>query len=126
MPVVAPVLTPIFGSIGVARYPTKPEAIVVSVQTASIFTYLQGLQPMNYHRMLDSVISGEVPQTYTAIQTERQLEENLKRVLWARTRKTCPLPREYFREMVCCSTERGQLPLQISLESRKFAENNQN
>ena len=50
---------------------------------------------MNYQRMLDSVLSGEMPQAYTTIKTKKQLEENLMGVLWARTRKACPLPREH-------------------------------
>ena len=69
--------------------------MAVRVQTASIYTYLQRAHPMNYQRMLDSVLSGEMPQAYTTIKTKKQLEETLMCVLWARTLKACPLPREH-------------------------------
>ena len=38
----APVLAPIFGAIGVCRYPTKPLAIALQVHMTSFSTYLQG------------------------------------------------------------------------------------
>ena len=40
VPVIAPVLIPIFGPLGLLRYPTKPVYMVVQRATMSIFTYL--------------------------------------------------------------------------------------
>ena len=95
VPVQAPVLAPIFGAIGIARYPTKPVSLAVSVPTVYICTYLQGVRPHTYATMLANTLSGEVAQAYTTIKTEKQLEENLMGVLRARTRKASPLPLEH-------------------------------
>ena len=40
-------------------------------------------------------MSGEIPQAYTTIKTEKQLEEILMGILRARTRKACPLPHQH-------------------------------
>ena len=47
VPVVAPVVIPIFGALGLLRYPTKPVSLAVHVATVSIFTHLQGSPPMS-------------------------------------------------------------------------------
>ena len=91
----APVLAPIFGAIGVCRYPTKPLATAVQVYMTSFSTYLQGRPSLAYPRVVHAVLSGEMPHGYTTLKLERQLEENLMGLLRARKRKACPLPREY-------------------------------
>ena len=91
----APVLVPIFGAIGVCRYPTKPPATAVQMHMRSFCTYLQGRPPLAYPRVVHAVLSGEMPHGYTTLKSERQLEENPMGLLRARTRKACPLPREY-------------------------------
>ena len=91
----APVLAPIFGAVGVCRYPTKPLATAVQVHMVSFSTYLRGRPSLTYPRVIHAVLSGEVPHEYTTIKSERELEENLKGLLRARTRKACPLPREH-------------------------------
>ena len=93
--VVAPVLIPIFGALGLLRYPTKPISIAVHVATVSIFTYLQGSPPMIYAQMIRETYSGEMPQAYTTIKIEQQAEENMMGVVRARSRKATVLPREY-------------------------------
>ena len=95
VPAMAPVLAPIFGAIGVSRYPTKPIAMAVLVHSVSICTYLQGSQPLTYPKVLSAIMSGKLPQAYTTIKTEKQLEENLMGLLRARTHKASPLPREH-------------------------------
>ena len=74
----APVLAPIFGAIGVCRYPTKPLATAVQVHMASFCTYLQGRPSLAYPRVVHAVLSGEMPHGYTTLKSERQLEENLR------------------------------------------------
>ena len=59
----APVLAPIFGAICFCRYPTEPIAMAVVVHTVSFFTYLQGSPALSYPRVLDAVMSGEMPQS---------------------------------------------------------------
>ena len=94
VPVVAPVLIPIFGALGLLRYPTKPVSLAVHIATVSIFTYFQGSPPMNYGQMIRETLSGEMPQAYTTIKTEQQAEENMMGVVRARSRKAAVLPRE--------------------------------
>ena len=91
----APVLAPIFGAVGVCRYPTKPLATAVQVHMVSFSTYLRGRPSLAYSRVIQAVLSGEVPHGYTTLKSERELEENLMGLLRARTRKACPLPREH-------------------------------
>ena len=91
----APVLAPIFGAIGVCRYPTKPLATAVQVHMTSFCMYLQGRPSLAYPRVVHAVLSGEMPHGYTTLKSERHLEENLAGLLRARTRKACPLPREH-------------------------------
>ena len=91
----APVLAPIFGAVGVCRYPTKPLARAVQVHMVSFCTYLQGRPSLTYPRVVQAVLSGEMPHGYTTLKSEKQLEENSMGLLRARTRKACPLPREY-------------------------------
>ena len=91
----APVLAPIFGAVGVCRYPTKPLAMAVQVHLVSFSTYLQGRPSLDYPRVVHAVLSGEMPHGYTTLKSERELEENLLGLLRARTRKACPLPREH-------------------------------
>ena len=95
VPVIAPVLIPIFGALGVLRYSTKPVSMAVQVATVSKYTYLQGSPPMSYECMIQETLSGEMPQAYTTIKTELQAEENMMGVIRARARKAAVLPREY-------------------------------
>ena len=95
VPVIAPVLIPIFGALGVLRYPTKPVSMAVQVATVSIFTYLQGIPTMSYECMIQKTLSGKMPQAYTTIKTELQAEENMMGVIRARPRKAAVLPRGY-------------------------------
>ena len=95
VPVVAPVLIPIFGPVGLLRYPTKPVSLALQVATVSTFTYLQGSPPMGYEQVVREMLSGEMPQVYTTIKTEQQAEENMMSVVRARSRKATVLPQEY-------------------------------
>ena len=95
VPVVAPVLIPIFGPLGQLRYPTKPVSPALHIATVSIFTFLQGSPPMNYEQVIPETLSGEKPQAFTSIKTEQQAEESMVGVVRARSRKAAILPREY-------------------------------
>ena len=94
----ASVLAPIFGAIGVSCYPTKPIAIALRVHPVSICTYLQGSPPLTYPRVLDTVMSGEMPQAYTTIKTEKQLEENLMGVDALYSFKCITFPNRYWKK----------------------------
>ena len=93
VPVVAPVLIPIFGPLGLLRYPTKPVSLAVHIATVSISTCLQGSPPMNYEQVIRETLSGEKPQVFTTIKTEQQAEEIMVGVVRARSRKAAVLPR---------------------------------
>ena len=59
VPAMASILAPIFGAIGVFRYPTKPIAKAVLVHPVSICTYLQGSQPLVYPKVLSAIMTRE-------------------------------------------------------------------
>ena len=93
VPVIALVLIPIFGPMGLLRYPAKPVSMAVHVATVSIFTYLQDSPPMEYEHVVKELLSGDVPQVYTTIKTEQRAEEKMMGVIRARTRKATVLTR---------------------------------
>ena len=95
VPVIAPVLVPTFGLLGLLQYPTKPVSEAVQVATVSIFTYLQGSPPMDYEYVVKELLRSEVPQAYTIIKTEQHSEENIMGVIRTRTRKATVLPEEF-------------------------------
>ena len=95
IPVLAPVLTPMFGPTGILRYPTKPLRLASETPSASIFTFLKNVKPFNYQQMLERGLYLRVPRMYATMKNEVQQDENLAEILKARTKKACPLPREY-------------------------------
>ena len=72
VPVITPMLIPIFGPLGLHRYPSKPVSMAVQVATVSIFTYLQTSPPMDYEYVIKELLSCEVPQVNTTIKPEQQ------------------------------------------------------
>ena len=95
IPVLAPVLTPIFGPTGILRYPTKPLRLASETPSVSILTFIKNIKPHNYQQMLERGLYLRVPRMYTTIKNETQQDENLSGILKARTKKACTLPREY-------------------------------
>ena len=95
IPALAPVLTPIFGPTGILRYPTKPLRLASETPFASILTFIKNVKPYNYQQMLERGLFLRVPRMYTTFKNEVQQDENLAGILKARTKKACPLPREY-------------------------------
>ena len=68
--VMVSVLAPIFGAVGVCRYPTKPLARAVQVHMVSFCTYLQGRPPLTYQRIVQAVLSDEMPHGYTTLKSQ--------------------------------------------------------
>ena len=95
VPVIEPVLIPIFGHLGLLRYPTKPISMAVQIVNVFICTYLQGNPPMDYVDVARELLSSEVPQAYTTIKTVQQADENMMGVIRARTRKARVLTSEW-------------------------------
>ena len=95
IPVLAPVLTSILGATGILRYPTKPLRLASEILTVSILTFLKNVRPQEYQQLLERGLYMKVPRMYTTIKSEIQQDENLMGVLKTRTKKACPLPREY-------------------------------
>ena len=79
--VIAPVLIPVLGPLGLLRNPTKPVSMTVHVATVSIFTS----SPISKVVLLE-LLSGEIPQVNTTLKTEQQAEENMMGLIRARTR----------------------------------------
>ena len=117
----APVLAPIFGAVGVCRYPTKPLSMAVQVHMVSFCTYLQGRPSLAYPRVVHAVLSGEMPHGYTTLKSEKQLEENLMGLLRAHTRHKESMPsaaRAWPRQLVLRTPQLGRSSLPISMEPR--------
>ena len=83
IPVLAPVLTPIFGPTGILRYPTKPLRLASETPSASILTFLKNVKPYNYQQMLERGLYLRVPRMYTTIKNEVQQDKNLAGILKA-------------------------------------------
>ena len=67
IPVLAPVLTPIFGPTGILRYPTKPLRLASETPSVSILTFIKNVKPHNYQQMLERGLYLRVPRMYTTI-----------------------------------------------------------
>ena len=93
--VLAPVLTPIYGAIGIPRYPTKPLRLASETPSTTILLFLQNKRPHDYQQMLERGLFMLVPRMYTTIMAEIQQDENLMGSLRTRTNKACALSREY-------------------------------
>ena len=96
----APVMAPIFGAVGVCRYPTKPLAAAVQVHMVSFSTYLQGRPSLAYPRVIHAVLSGEMPHGYTTLKSERELEETLVGLLRAHQESVPSTSRTWPGELV--------------------------
>ena len=95
IPVFAPVLTPIYGSIRILRYPTKPLRLAFETPSTSILTFLKNKRPHNYQQMLERGLFVLVPRVYTTVKAEIQQDENLMGILRTTSKKACALSREY-------------------------------
>ena len=94
IPVLAPVLTPIYGAIGILRYPTKPLRLASETPSTSILTFLKNKRPHDYQQMLERGLFILVPRMYATINAEIQQDENLMGILRTRTKKACTPPRK--------------------------------
>ena len=95
IPVLAPVLTPIYDAIGILRYPTKPLRLASENLSTSIPTFLKNKRSHDYQHMLERGLFMLVPRMYITIEAEFQQDENSMGILRTRTKKACALPREY-------------------------------
>ena len=92
MPVLAPVLNPIYGAIGVHRYPTNPLRLASQSLSISMLTFLKNKKPHNYQQMVER---GLFLLVYTTTKSEIQQDEYLMGIVRTRTKEACALPREY-------------------------------
>ena len=84
----APVLTPIYGAVGILRYPTKPLSVMAQVRNHSILTFVKNRRPDSYEDVVREGFLLLVPRMYTTIKSEAQQEENLVGFMKARGKKT--------------------------------------
>ena len=65
IPVLAPVLTPIYGAVGILRYQTKPLPLASENLRTSILTFLVSKKSNDYQQMQERGLFMHVPRMYT-------------------------------------------------------------
>ena len=98
IPLIAPILWPIFGAVMALRYPTQVQRAAANAPTLSIlhFVISDGSQrgPF-YQRAVSSFASSRPPMAYTIIEDRKQVEHNFVSIIRARARCALPMPLEF-------------------------------
>ena len=89
-----PVLTPIFGTIGILRYLNKPLSITAQIRSVSILTFVKNKRPDSYADVVREGLTIQVPRMSITIKPEAHHEENLVGFLKTRG-KSCQLSMEH-------------------------------
>ena len=98
MPLIAPIVWPIFGAVMALRYPTQVLRMARNTPTLSIlhFVTTHGLQSdPTYHRVVTSFTSLRPPMAYTIIKDKKQVDYNFTAIIRARARSALPMPMEF-------------------------------
>ena len=98
IPLIAPILWPIFGAVMALRYPTQVMRVAANTPTLSIlhFVISDGSQRgSSYQRAVSSFASLRPPMAYTIIKDKKQVEHNFASNIRARARCALPMPMEF-------------------------------
>ena len=98
IPLIAPILWPIFGAVMALRYPTQVLRAAANAPTLSIlhFVISDGSQRSpTYQRAVSSFASLRPPMAYTIIKDRKQVEHNFVSITRARARCALPMPMEF-------------------------------
>ena len=97
MPLIAPIVWPIFGAVMALRYPTQVLRVAANTPTLSILHFVisdGSQQDPTYHRAVASFASLRPPMTYTIIKDKKHVEHNFTSIIRARARCALPMPME--------------------------------
>ena len=98
MPLIAPIVWPIFGAVMALRYPTQVLRMAVNTPTFSILHFVMAdetLAESTYRRVIASFSSMRPPMAYTIIKDKKQVEHNFTSIIKARARCALPMPMEF-------------------------------
>ena len=98
IPLIAPILWPIFGAVMALRYPTQVLRVAANAPTLSILYFVtsDGSQRgPTYQRAVSSFASLRRPMAYTIIKDKKQVEYNFASIIRARARCALPMPMEF-------------------------------
>ena len=98
IPLLAPIVWPIFGTVMALRYPTQVLRMAANTPTFSIlhFVTTDGIQPEpTYRGVVANFNSLRPPMAYTIIKDKKQVEHNFTSIIRARARCALPMPMEF-------------------------------
>ena len=98
IPLIAPIVWPIFGAVMALRYPTQVLRMAANTPTFSIqhFVTTDGIQPEpTYRGVVANFNSLRPPVAYTIIKDKKQVEHNFTSIIRARARCALPMPMEF-------------------------------
>ena len=97
IPLIAPVIWPIFGAVMALRYPTQALRVAAVAPSLSILHFVTSngpLQGPTYQSVIHSFANLRPPMAYTIIKDRQQVEHNYLTLIKARARSSLPLPME--------------------------------
>ena len=97
IPLIAPIIWPIFGSVMALRYPTQPLRVAASAPTLSILHFVDpedDARPPDFHALVRNFTNFRPPMAFTIIKDKKQVEYNFGALIRARARCAIPMPLE--------------------------------
>ena len=97
IPLIAPIIWPIFGAVMALRYPTQALRVAAVAPSLSILHFVTSngpLQGPTYQSIIRNFANLRPPMAYTIIKDRQQVEHNYLMMIKARARSSLPLPIE--------------------------------
>ena len=97
IPVIAPIIWPIFGVAMALRYPTQPLRVAASTPTLSILHFVDpqdDARPPDFKMLVRDFANFRPPMAYSIINDKKQVEHNFVTLIRARARCALPIPLE--------------------------------
>ena len=98
IPVIAPIIWPIFGSMMALRYPTQPLRVAVSTPTLSILLFVvpeDDVRPPDFQILVRNFANFWLPMAHTIMEDKKQIEYNFVTLMRARARCALPISLEF-------------------------------
>ena len=98
IPVIAPIVWPIFGSVKAKRYPMQPLRVAASTPTLSILHFVDpedDARPPDFQTLVRNFANFRPTMAYTIIKDKKQVEHNFVTLIRARARCAMPMSLEF-------------------------------